>query len=164
MKLNTRLGVATACAACLFSVGAQAADSVGEIRLVNGSALVSQGAQYVPASEGMQLHELDRIMVMEDSSAVLAFADGCEYTMASSEMITLTGQSVCSTQTGIPTAPNLTTLEQQATSQLGGSRGNIDPGLYILAGGAAAGFIWAGTNDSNNNNVGPTNQSPLSPQ
>jgi hypothetical protein len=163
MNLNARLGVAAACAACLLGVGAQAAESVGEIKLVDGSALVSQGSQYVVASAGMQLHELDRIMVMEDSSAVLAFADGCEYRMAGSEMVTLTGQSVCSAQTGNPAAPNLTTLEQQSTSQLGGSGGNTDPGLYILAAGAAAGFIWAGTNDSGNRPVGTTNQPSLSP-
>ena len=148
-------GLAAACAAALLSMGAASADSIGQIKLVEGSAMISQGAQYVPAREGMQLQELDRILVMEDSSATLTFNDGCEYTMADSEVLTVGAESVCATQAA---APSIEAIEKGATSQLGYAAGGAT-GLYILGGLGAAGLIWAGTDQD-----GSSKRLPLSPQ
>jgi hypothetical protein len=83
--------------ACVtFALGtASAAESVGTLSRLDGDAVVSQGAQYVKAREGMKLNEGDRFMVMEGGSAVISFADGCEYKLADSELLTLGPTSTC---------------------------------------------------------------------
>lgn len=153
-------GVAAACAAALLSMGAASADSIGQIKLVEGSAMISQGAQYVPAREGMQLQELDRILVMEDSSATLTFNDGCEYTMADSEVLTVGAESVCATQAA---APSIEAIEKGATSQLGYAAGGAT-GLYILGGLGAAGLIAAAADGLGSDDRKSPPPTPLSPQ
>ena len=157
-------GVSAACAAALLSMGAASADSIGQIKLVEGSAMISQGAQYVPAREGMQLQELDRILVMENSSATLSFNDGCEYRMSDSEMLTLGAQSLCGKQATDPAAPSLAAIEQGATSQLG-RVGAQSAWIWLLGGGAVAGGAWAASNGLGSDDRRPaTPRPPLSPQ
>jgi len=74
---------------------ASAAEPVGTLSRLDGAAVVSQGAQYVKAREGMKLNAGDRFMVMEGGSAVISFADGCEYKLADNELLTLGPTSTC---------------------------------------------------------------------
>lgn len=96
MKLRTQVGVA------LFSgIGclglAVAADQAPVAKLVrlDGTAVISQGARYVPAHEGMSLTEGDRLMVLEGGSAILAFTDGCQYELGQMNMLAVQGISTC---------------------------------------------------------------------
>jgi hypothetical protein len=115
----------------------------------------------------MSLRELDRVVVMEDSSAVLAFADGCEYAMGEMDLLTVSSTSACqSSDSGA--SPGSTDLvgnaaaqsqsakavEQAAVGQ-GGTTGGINEntaGLIGLGVFAAGGFIWAATSDDDNDN------------
>jgi hypothetical protein len=151
---------------------------IGHIEKLQGSALISQGAQYVPAHAGMDLRKLDRIIVMDDSSATLSFADGCVYEMGEQDLVTLTGESACkpdpasdlltnatSGETG--TAQTAEALEQAATGQLGagaGAAGGLaggNIGLAVIGVAAAGGVIYAATNDDPDR---PRSRTFLSPQ
>jgi hypothetical protein len=166
--------VRVGCTAIVLSLGlgtaAHSSEPLGQISSIQGSALISQGAQYVPAREGMSLRELDRVVIMEDSSAVLAFADGCEYTMGEMDLLTVSSTSACQSSTSAASSGNADVvgnaaaqsqtakaLEQAAIGQLGASGGNDDndynkAGLIGLGVAAAAGFVWAATSDDDNNN------------
>ena len=87
---------------CLFGVcltaafaTASAAEPVGTLSRIEGATVVSQGAQYVKAREGMKLREGDRLMAMEGGNAVISFADGCQYTLTDNELLTLGPTSPC---------------------------------------------------------------------
>jgi hypothetical protein len=163
---------------------AVASQPVGEIKRIEGSAMISQGAQYVTAREGMQLHELDRILVLEDSTALLHFADGCTHNMSEQELLTLGPQSTCVQ----PEPADAKAIERSAISQLeageddddragalmvggagaggaaaigggGAALGGAMAGLAPLGLGAAAGLGWAASNG-----VGSDDRDPLSPQ
>lgn len=83
-----------ACLTATLSVS-NAEDSIGTVSQVTGVAVVSEGAQYVKAHEGLQLQEGDRIMVLEGGSAVISFTDGCQYKLADNEVLTIGLKSTC---------------------------------------------------------------------
>jgi len=162
--------VRVGCTAIVLSLGlgtvAHASEPVGQISSIQGSALISQGAQYVPAREGMSLRELDRVVIMEDSSATLAFADGCEYTMGEMDLLTVSSTTACKSPTSSASPANADVLgnaaaqsqnakvvEQAAVGQLGAAGGAAagTAGLIGLGVAAAAGFAWAVTSDDDNN-------------
>lgn len=68
---------------------------VGKIVRTEGWAVVTQGAQYVRASEGMPLREGDRLIALEDSAVTIHFADGCELTLSENELLTVGPVSTC---------------------------------------------------------------------
>ena len=80
------------------AVHAAEQEAAGQIARIQGSAMITDGARYVPAREGTVFQRSDRIIVLEDSAAELRFADGCEYTMTDSELLTIGEQSVCAQQ------------------------------------------------------------------
>jgi hypothetical protein len=83
-----------ACLTAAFAT-AGAAESAGTLSQTDGLAVVSKGAEYVEAQQGMKLNEGDRIMVMEGGSAVISFADGCQYTLSDNELLTIGATSTC---------------------------------------------------------------------
>ncbi len=93
MKIRNQINMAI-----LSSLGfigmAVAADQaqVATLVRIDGAAVASQDAKYVPAREGMILKQGDRLMVLEGGSAILAFADGCQYELG--EMAVLAVQSI----------------------------------------------------------------------
>jgi hypothetical protein len=156
--------VGTAIALSLgLGAAAHASEPLGEITSIKGSALISQGAQYVPARAGMSLRELDRVVIMEDSSATVAFADGCDYVMGEMDLLTVSPKSPCqSSGSGAAESDVLSkattmvapsqSVEQAAVGQLGagaaaGGIAGASTGVVILGGLAAAGFIYAATDD-----------------
>lgn len=62
---------------------------------IDGAAVASQDAKYVPAREGMTLKEGDRLMVLEGGSAILSFADGCQYELGEMAVLAVQGISTC---------------------------------------------------------------------
>jgi hypothetical protein len=90
--------IVTAIAAATLALGfgvASAAEPVGAFARINGVAMVSQGARYVKAHEGMPLYDGDRLLVMDGGSAIIKFADGCRYTVHDNEILTIGATSTC---------------------------------------------------------------------
>lgn len=74
-----------------------AADPVpaAKVTRVEGNAIASQDARYLPAREGMALKEGDRLMVLDNSSAIVSFADGCQYTLKDMGVLVVQKTSTC---------------------------------------------------------------------
>jgi hypothetical protein len=142
-------------------VQAIASDTIGEIKRVDGSAMVSQGEQFVAAQAGMKLQELDRLMVLEQSEALLEFQDGCRYVVKENELLTVGATSVCADNTSVTEATDYSAVERTATSQVEAGMNGMDIGAagFIVA--AVAGLTWAFANDDD-----PTLRPlpPVSPQ
>jgi hypothetical protein len=146
--------------------------------------MLSQGATYVDALSGMKLYDLDRIMVLEDSSAALQLADGCVYEVKASQMLTVQAGDTCETLAARANAqPDMTQVERGATSQLapasaaaaaapaggvalGAGLAGTTTGVVILGGLGSVGIVAAladGTGSDDRPQVSPQ-QPPLSPQ
>ncbi|HPB76985.1 MAG TPA: hypothetical protein PLY96_17260, partial [Chromatiaceae bacterium] len=82
MKIKNKSLIALLSSFSFMSL-ATAAESVpaAKISRVDGNAIASQDARYLPAREGMALKEGDRLMVLENSTAIVTFTDGCQYTL-----------------------------------------------------------------------------------
>ena len=163
-----------------LSVGtASAAEPIGTVAQLNGEALISNGSQYVPAREGTKLNEFDRILILDDSSAVLEFNDGCRYNMGQQELLTLSKESACQSAASKDAdifakasavvgpqgvnAQSVDAIEKAAIGQLGatsaaGFAGS--QGLMILGGLGVGGFAWGA---SEQHNAGPKRSSPGQP-
>jgi hypothetical protein len=189
MRAFLSLPCKLACAACVAAATGLAGatdNAIGQIVRVDGTAMVSDGARYVEAPEGRALYPRDRVLVMEDSSAVLQFADGCEYRMSGSELLTIGAGSACAERQELAGAPpsraaesgildntaaglakqRFAAVEQGASGQLGGRDDDDDDdrlGLWIIAAGGLGAAIWAGTNDTNRGSGGRSVQSTPSP-
>jgi hypothetical protein len=101
MPKTTSLAKAIAAAGLTLGVTiAGAAEPIGSFARIEGVAVVSKGAQYVKAHEGMPLKEGDRLMVMEGGRAILAFNDGCQYQVADNEVLTIGATSTCAANSG----------------------------------------------------------------
>lgn len=79
----------------LLSVTASAAESVAVISQMQGQVMVNQGKQFVTAQADQALLAGDRVMLLQDSSAVLRFKDGCESRLGASVMVVVPETSVC---------------------------------------------------------------------
>lgn len=77
---------------------AAALEPVGKIVRTEGWAVVTQGAQYVRASEGMPLREGDRLIALNDSAVTIHFTDGCELTLSENELLTVGPASTCASE------------------------------------------------------------------
>ena len=117
--MATGRAVALACGiAAALGAGAAAddwpPDQVAVVKQVEGTAMVSQEADYVDASQGMKLLDLDRILVLEDSTATLQMADGCLHRIVGARMLTLQAGDTCDSLAA-DTGPG--DLERTAQSQ-----------------------------------------------
>lgn len=75
---------------------ASAADPVATVSQIQGVALVSQGADYVTAKQGMTLSEGDRVMAMEGGNVALTYVDGCKLNIADNQVFTVGNAASCS--------------------------------------------------------------------
>ncbi|MGB4336787.1 MAG: hypothetical protein WBJ41_18300 [Chromatiaceae bacterium] len=96
MKIRNQISMAVLSGLGFIGM-AVAADQaqVATLVRIDGAAIASQDAKYVPAREGMTLKEGDRLMVLEGGSAILAFADGCQYELGEMAMLAVQGISTC---------------------------------------------------------------------
>jgi hypothetical protein len=170
---------------CVGAGQSSAAETIGEIKRIEGAVMITQGEHFVSAQEGMKLRELDRLMALEDSSALLEFSDGCRYQMAETELLTLGSESVCVASPDAMTqaqgggaetmAANPTAIERSATSLLeaGGVAGI---GIPLAVGlGVVGGIVAVSNNFGDNSNsipfgvgggggAGVGNPPPMSPE
>jgi hypothetical protein len=113
------LAVTVAGAAIVIESASPDTNTLGFVKQVEGSAILSQGAKYVDATSGMKLYDLDRVMVLEDSSAALELADGCVYEVQASQMLTVQAADTCETLAARANAKvDMTQIERNATSQI----------------------------------------------
>lgn len=171
---------------CVGAGQSAAAEKIGEIKRIEGAVMITQGEHFVSAQEGMKLQELDRLMALEDSSALLEFADGCRYQMTETELLTVGSESVCVASPdaiqqvqgdGADTmAARTSAVEQSATSLLeagAGAGGGVvaaAAGLAVI-GGVAIVSSSAG-NDSGSSPIVPVDDNgnsgdigdPISPE
>ena len=94
-------------AACLlaFSMGllaaplllAQSEEVIGTLQDVEGTVLIKQDQQSVPAVEGQSIFASQEILVTEGAKAMLVFNDGCDITLDPEELYQIPNRSPCST-------------------------------------------------------------------
>ncbi len=132
----------TAFASVGFSLAANAAEPVGTLARITGTAVVNQGAQYVVGREGMSVHEGDRLLVLEGGSTLVTFADGCQYTVQDDELLVVPAVSTCvpanAVADGAHKVAPYNAIAENATAGTAGLRPAQAP-MGAAAGGMAAG-------------------------
>jgi len=137
-----------ACVASTLST-ASAADTIGAVSRVEGTAFISQDSGYSLVHQGVQVKQGDRLMTTEDSSVILDFSDDCRYTMTGNQVLTLGDVSACAAEavhrvnpdTGVAQNPNAGAAELQlAAVGAPGDDGNRDA---IIAGAIVVAFTAA---------------------
>jgi hypothetical protein len=88
--------------AMALGVGVSAAQadtaSVATLTQVNGKVMVNKGQGFTTAKAGMSLSNNDRIITLDDSSAAIAFADGCVNSMKSNSVLAVSKTVGCNAQ------------------------------------------------------------------
>lgn len=74
---------------------AQAPTSSASLADIEGSVLVNRGEQFVAGSDGDVLAKGDRVMAMEESTALLKYDDGCDVRVEPATVVTLSDGSPC---------------------------------------------------------------------
>lgn len=142
LNASIHLAAASALALSASAMGApQESEPIAQIDRIDGLVMISQGSRYIDAREGMDLRALDRLLVLEDASALLKFSDGCQMTLDEASLLNIAGPETCASA-----------IEQAATSQLGStptsgtttSAGAGTAGSGAGAAGAGAGAAGAG--------------------
>lgn len=151
MKKTRLVQTALAVSVLSGSFAAIAAEPLGSFVRIDGVAVVSKGAQYVKAFEGMPLSEGDRLMVMEGGKAVLKFADGCQHKLQDNELLTIAALSPCASNTAgtykVDSYSAVSGSESAALQQaqtFGAGAGAAGSGGAGAAGAAGAGAAGAG--------------------
>ncbi len=94
MKAVT-LTAAVVTAAFGFTDLLAAESPAAELKQIKGSVLVNKGETYRTAPEGTTLQVGDRLMVMDGSSMVLVYRDGCIAEFKQNQIITVEEVSTC---------------------------------------------------------------------
>lgn len=121
------LSFAVALSLCAGGGQAFAAEPLARIKALTGDALVSKGEHFVTASQGMDLQQLDRVVVLEQGKATIEFEDGCQYPMKENELLTVGSQSTCKAKQA--DSADYAAVQQTATSQI---RAGTPAGAAIL--------------------------------
>jgi hypothetical protein len=101
MKIRNQINMAILSSlGCIAMAVAADQAQVATVVRIDGAAVASQDAKYVPAREGMILKQGDRLMVLEGGSAILAFADGCQYELGEMAVLAVQGISTCAANGG----------------------------------------------------------------
>jgi len=166
-------GVFAAIGACAANASDAANSPIAQLTALSGDVLVDQGQSIAPAKAGTELAALDRVLVLEQGKATLAFANGCrdEITGPATRLISAEGTCAQGEATSLSkvtadaaSSADVRALELAATSMMD----ERALGLAIFGAFAAGGIIWAITDDDNNNKppatfAAQTTPPPLSP-
>ncbi len=76
---------------------AQSDDVIGTLQDVQGTVLLKQGEESVPAVEGQAVRASQEILVTEGAQAMLVFNDGCDISLDAEELYRIPGRSPCAT-------------------------------------------------------------------
>lgn len=92
-------GMLAAAIGLLVSTGAlaQTDEVIGTLQQVEGTVLIKQGEESVPAVEGQAVRASQEVLVTEGAKAMLVFNDGCDIALDSEELYRIPGVSPCMT-------------------------------------------------------------------
>jgi hypothetical protein len=149
MKLH---GIAAMCGAIAIALSGpvQAAGTSAVLSAIEGDVRVNQGEQFVAAQAGAELAAGDRVMVAQDASAELTFADGCRYSVAPGTMITVPAISTCAGGAALAQS-----IQPAHTGALGGTAGTPPPFLLGVAALAAATYVVVDNASSSDKPLSP---------
>ena len=77
------------------ATAAEAPKSNSALTEAKGKVLVNTGKAFAPAALDMRLKEGDRVMVQEDSEAIITFDDGCKLEVDENKLVTVPDRSSC---------------------------------------------------------------------
>ena len=126
-------------AASLLAVPAFAAESVATLSSQEGTVLVNQGEEFATASDNQALMAGDRVMLMENASAELTFADGCALPLVAGSMVEIPAVSPCAG--GVAKTQNVGPTYAQAPGSRA-SDDDDDTAAYLVFGGALAYIVY----------------------
>jgi hypothetical protein len=97
MNMKALFGRAIVTTALCAGVSAviAAEGEVATLARITGDAVVSKGAQYVSAAEGMALKVGERVMSLAASATTIQFNDGCRYVLEANQLLTIEDKSPC---------------------------------------------------------------------
>lgn len=70
-------------------------DAVAKLSKTNGKVMVNQGKQFVPGVVNAPLLKGDKVLAMENSSALITYDDGCVTTVDPGTVVTVPDTSPC---------------------------------------------------------------------
>lgn len=141
--------------ATLLTVSASAAESVATLGQIEGQVLVNQGKQFVKAQAEQLLLPGDRVMLLQESSAILRFKDGCDARLPASVMVIVPEASTCAG--GVLKASRVSTQPAQAAQTTASSEASPKPNdtwVYV-AGGVAVAVLASAAGGSDDDTVSP---------
>lgn len=101
MKISLVFALALFCS----PVGAQTASPdipVATVAAVSGEVMLARHAHIGPAEQGAMLRPGDRLMTMDRSDVLIAFADGCSQRLADNSLLAIRETSGCGQSSGLP--------------------------------------------------------------
>jgi len=159
-------GIFAAIGVCAANASDAAKSPIAQLTALSGDVLVDQGQSIAPAKAGTELAALDRVLVLEQGKATLAFADGCRDEITGPATRTITAEGPCLKGEA---ATDAQTLERAATSQderfaagaaaaAGSSGSAAAAGIGVAAVSAIVigGSIINEATDGNDNKTSPT--------
>lgn len=87
------------------------ANLIASITRIDGTAIISNGTLYSPASEGTRLKPGDRLIVLDGGQATVHFSDHCHYLQTDQNILDIVEQSTCELGQGGEYRPDLTVVE-----------------------------------------------------
>jgi len=105
-----------------------ASDGVGRIAHIDGIGMVTDGARFIPAAEGMALQTGDRLLVLEGGNVTVWYGDGCEFRLTDDHILDVGGESTCALGAGgryVPSLAVATALDDSAVSGAAQSSGGL---------------------------------------
>ena len=134
--------IALALASLFVSTAALAADSVAVLGSTEGVVMVSKDKKFVSVQTGQALKAGDRVLVMQDGSALVRFNDGCELVLPETSLAVIPAVSTCAGGNA-----EIAQLSPETAQALGlGKIALSATGLWAVGGLPAAGVI-AGESD-----------------
>jgi hypothetical protein len=168
-KTHVRVAGALALFVAAVVHGADDADqTLATLSDTTGEVLLDNGGDFTAATTGISLTHGDRLFVLEDGRATLAFNDGCTAELVGPALHLLTTDTTCEELSGAASSaldqlaadaaasPQAQRLQQAATSQLD----ERTIGLGIMGAFALGGVIWAATDDDDDNPRPPAAVAP----
>jgi hypothetical protein len=126
------------------SATAMNVDSAAQLKRIDGSVLVNKGQNYRTAMEGMPLQVGDRVMIMDGSTAIITYWDGCVAEFKQNQIITIEEVSTCEGGSAASISKSPMYAEPMGGSlPLAGTSSSVAGGAAAAVG--AAGFVV--TND-----------------
>lgn len=94
---RTMLTLAIAALASPALVAQTEEEIIGTLQDVEGTVLIKQGEESVPAVEGQAVRKSQEVLVTEGAKAMLVFNDGCDISLDAEELYKVPGNSPCAT-------------------------------------------------------------------